>query len=196
MLQRYIITFAILLIFVTPFFAQSSTNVNFTSLKVKSMPYVGSGRVEFNLQGVDSNGQSFQFLVLDSDTFHTPFPFDRCSPCSPPKVYRTDLFPNPVMVQNSQTGPSMRFDLTLQESPPVYLNSLFFSRKHNFFLVAKMKLYGKIVISNNGQIVASDDDVRFEGTCSIEFSKPWVDAVKGKDTSYQGVEYVLTDPGI
>jgi len=193
MLRTYVLISTILLLFAVDVFGQTNSEVNFTSLKVaKTGP---DGTTSFNLQGVDSNGQNVQFLVADSAAFGLPA-FSGCRPCSPPHAYPTSVFPNPISVEVNESLTIIKFELTLQESPPVYMNQLLFSRKHDFYLKSKTKLYGKIEVKDKfGNIVAFDNDVKLEGTVSILFWKPYSGSSRML-TDFKSVEYALNDPGL
>jgi hypothetical protein len=193
MWKRNSLSLIVFLFSTLPLFGQASNEVNFTLLKVTK---VGSaGITQFDLNGVDANGQNVRFYVADSAAFGIPA-FSNCFSCSAPKKFATDVFPNPINVEIDQSLTIIKFYLTLQESPPVYMNTQFFSRKHDFYLGANTKLYGRIEIKDKfGNLVAFDNDVKLEGTCSILFWKPYPGNF-GMLTDFKSANYALTDPRV
>lgn len=171
-------------------------------IDVRSLSITKSGSaapIKFDLKAVNSSQQPVNYFIQDSAAIEGIIPYTRCNPCSPPQVFNTNVFPNPISVQiNSQSSTLIYFYLTSSESTPAYLGSRLFSRKREFFVSGSTKLKGRIEIVDEGtpggrRVVAFDNDVELEGRYSIGFFKPTISPSGKKLTDFKSVEYVLFD---
>lgn len=168
-------------------------------INVRSLSITQSNRgapIKFDLKAVDSSQQPINYFVHDSTAIKGFIPYESCG-CSPPKVFNTNVFSNPISTQiNSQSNIVINFYLTSSESSPLYLSSRVLSQKRNFFIGGSTKLKGRIEIVDLGaprRIVAFDNDVELEGRYSIGFFKPIISHTGKKLTDFKSLEYVLND---
>ncbi len=192
-----VFTFFSLIIFIfcadSAVFAQEEINVRSLTITRGSQ----AAPIKFDLRAINSLGQSADYFVHDS-TAILGFPqYERCNPCSPPQLFNTNVFSNPISVQIGQTSVIIYFHLASAESTPAYLGSRLFSRKGEFSISGATKLKGRIEIVDRGvsggRILAFDNDVELEGRYTIRFYKPTITPSGKKITDFKSIEYILCD---
>ncbi len=187
-------TLSLTLFVFTNIFAQEQINVQSLTITKSS----NAAPTKLDLKAVGSAGQPVNYLVQDATVIFPTAPYLRCNPCSPPKLFNTNVFENPISTQISQSNIFINFYLDSSYSSPIYFGNLIFSRKSNFSIGGSTELKGKLEIVDLGlppanRIIAFDNDVELTGRYTMGFYKPTVTANGKMITDFRNVEYKLFD---
>lgn len=169
-------------------------------IDVKFLEIIRIGRngiTGFEMRVVNSSQNAVTYTGIDSAAITGIFPFIRCGPCSPPKLFNTNIFRSGMIADLAQESGQVKLYLTLSESSPITFNNRFFSRKRDFTVTGTTKIKGKIeVTGSNGRVIAFDNDVVLEGGYSVLYWKPYLVGFPNqkKHTDFKSLIYTLNAP--
>ncbi len=188
-------------VFVIALFSLRATAQTAEQIDVRFIEITKIGRdgiTGFQMRAVNSSQNAVIYTGVDSAAITGIFPFIRCGPCSPPKLFNTNIFRSEMIADLAQESGQVKLYLTSSESSPLYLNQRVLSRKKDFALNGITKIKGRIEITgSNGRIIAVDNDVVLEGGYSILYFKPYWGAgsIGRRYTDFKSLIYTLNAPG-
>lgn len=156
----------------------------------------GVNPTRFTMRAINAAGQTISYFGADSAAIIGQFPFILCRPCSPPKVFETNIFRSQMTADIGQPGSGqVNFYFSESESSSLYLGNRFLS-KREFPITGKVKVRGRVeVTGQNGFVVAVDNDVVLEGNYSVLYSKRYFHPTSGRrQTDFKSLIYILSAP--
>jgi len=150
-----------------------------------------AGLTHFKMEALNSSQNRVIFQSTNSAALGV-IAVSTCSPCSPPKLYNTNVFGSEIDADLGTNIGSVKFHLASSASSPLALNQRVLSKKKDFFLNGTTRLEGRIEVRNaSGFVIAVDNNVILEGSYSVLFGKPYVSPNGRRLTDFKSLIYSL-----
>jgi hypothetical protein len=189
-----LLSFFTIALFSSATIAQTAEQIDVKFVEISKIGSTGTSR--FEMRAVNSSQNSVAYIGVDSAAITGVVPFIHgCEPCSPPKLFSSNVFHNQFTADLGQTSGQVKFYLSSSESSPIYLNQRVLSRKRDFYLNGSTKLTGRIEVTNSsGFVIAVDNNVVLEGGYSVLYGKPYISPSGKKYTYFKSLIYTLNAP--
>ena len=154
-----------------------------------------AGLTSFKMKALNSAQNPVIYQSADSAALGV-IPFTTaCNPCSPPKLFDTNIFPSEMLADLGTNAGQVRFYISSSASSLLALNQRVLSKKTDFFMNGVTMLEGRIEIRNaSGFVTAVDNNVILEGYYSVLFGKPYVSQIGRRLTDFKSLIYSINAP--